>query len=148
MSTQMYNVDVQFEGQEEIVTVGVEGVSEEDVYNFLPCIFPKDVAYEVVNIVLDEDTTPDLERKKQAKNQELKNKYEQKYLEFLSICENMDGTEIQGGMAIVLDNSKEEFFICPLKEAKSLDNQNFKIMVAAEPNEENDDAVVEIGEEE
>ena len=133
--TYMYNVEVKFEEQEDIVVIGVEGSSEEDVYNFIPCIIPESVAYEVINITIDETTTPELERKKENRNKAMQEKYQEKYNEFLQICENMNETEDQKSLALVMDITKEDFFITELDKASDLDIEQYKIMVAANAEE-------------
>jgi len=68
--TYMYNVEIKFKNQENNVIMGIEGTDEDDVYNFIPCVLPSDVEYELINITLDEGNTPDMERKKQQKKLE------------------------------------------------------------------------------
>ena len=138
MTSKMYNVQVKFETDENPVIIGVEGTSDEDVYNFLPCIIPAEVKYQLISIELDENTTPDLERRKQARNGEIKARYNAIYNEFIQICENMNDKNNDDGLAIVMDITKEEFFICTKSQAlQTVENsEKFKIMVVAEPNSE------------
>ena len=140
MTSKMYNVQVKFETDDKPVIIGVEGTSDEDVYNFLPCIIPAEVKYELISIEVDENTTPDLERKKQARNNDIKARYQAIYQEFVQICENMNDKENPEGLAIVMDITKEEFFICSSNQAKTSaeTSENFRIMVMAEPNDENE----------
>ena len=137
----MYNVQVKFETDENPVVIGVEGTSDEDVYNFLPCIIPAEVKYELISIEVDENTTPDMERKKQARNNDIKARYQAIYQEFVQICENMNDKDNPEGLAIVMDITKEEFFICSAKQAKTSaeTSENFRIMVIAEPNDNNNE---------
>jgi hypothetical protein len=143
MTSKMYNVQVKFETDDNPVIIGVEGTSDEDVYNFLPCIIPAEVKYELISIEVDENTTPDMERKKQARNNDIKARYQAIYQEFVQICENMNDKEHPEGLAIVMDITKEEFFICSSKQAESsVDaSENFRIMVMAEPNENNEEEI-------
>ena len=131
--TRMYNVEVKFKDQEENVIMGIEGHSEEDVYNFIPCVIPKDVEYELIDITLDETTTVDIERKKQDRQNEMRMKYQEKYNEFLQICENMNDIQKKEGMAIVMDITKQEFFICSLKQAEEIESEDMIIQIKAEP---------------
>ena len=136
MTAKMYNVQVKFETDENPVVIGVEGTSDEDVYNFLPCIIPAEVKYELISIEVDEKTTPDIERKKQSRNKSIRARYDAIYNEFIQICENMNSQDNQDGLAIVMNITKEEFFICTKAQADSTveSSENFKIMVVAEPN--------------
>ena len=131
--TQMYNVEVKFSDREENVIMGIEGSSEEDVYNFIPCVIPNDVEYELIDIKIDDSTTVELERKKQDKENEMRMKYEEKYNEFIQICENMNDIQKKEGLAIVMDLPKQEFFISSIQQAESMESEDMIIQVRAEP---------------
>jgi hypothetical protein len=133
--TKMYNVKVKFATEKEAVIMGIEGTDEDDVYNFIPCVIPSNVEYELISIDVDEGTTPDMERKKQARKNELQAKYQAILEEFTQICENLNDVEQKNGMAIVLDQTKDEFFICTLEQANQLDEKNHNIMIKAEPHD-------------
>ena len=131
--TQMYNVEVKFKDREDNVIMGIEGTDEDDVYNFIPCVIPKDVEYELIDIRLDETTTVEMERKKQNKQNELQARYQEKYNEFVQICENMNNIENQEGMAIVFDKKAQDFFVCSLSQAKKIESDDMIIQISAEP---------------
>ena len=130
----MYNVEVKFEEQENAVIIGVEGSSEEDVYNFIPCIIPGKVAYEILNITIDDSTTPDLERKKENRKKEIQAKHKIKHEEFVQLCENMNEQSEKQSLALVMDVTKEDFFITELDKAEKLDEDQYKIMASATNN--------------
>jgi len=134
--TYMYNVEVKFKNQEENVIMGIEGSSEEDVYNFIPCVIPNDVEYELIDIRLDDTTTVELERKKQDRQNELQAKYQEKYNEFVQICENMNDVQKKQGMAIVYDKRNQDFILCTLDQAKRVESEDMIIQIAAEPKTE------------
>lgn len=131
--TNMYNVEVKFKGREDNVIMGIEGTDEEDVYNFIPCVIPHDVEYELIDIRLDETTTVDIERKKQDRQNEVQAKYQEKYNEFVQICENMNDVQKKQGMAILYDKNNQDFIICTLEEAKKVESEDMIIQVAADP---------------
>lgn len=131
--TQMYNVEVKFKDREDNVIMGIEGIDEDDVYNFIPCVIPQGVEYELIDIQLDDSTTVDIEKKKQNKQNELQAKYQEKYNEFVQICENMNDVQKKQGMAIVFDKKDQDFYICTLGQAKKVESDDMIIQIAAEP---------------
>lgn len=142
MTTKMYNAEIKFEGQEDTVIIGVEGESADDVYNFLPCILPKDVACEVIDIVLDENVTVEQERERQEQrqksNEELQEKYKEIENEFVQICNNLTEHQMDVGMGIALDKATNEFFISELDKLDTLDPIQFQIVLRAEKSENED----------
>ena len=142
----MYNVEVKFKDREENVIMGIEGTDEEDVYNFIPCVIPEGVEYELINIQIDQTTTVDTERKKQNKQNELQAKYQAKYNEFVQICENMNDVQKKQGMAIVFDKKNQDFYICDLDQAKKVESEDMIIQIAAEPKTDEQIAIAEADE--
>lgn len=144
--THMYNVEVKFKDREENVIMGIEGTDEDDVYNFIPCVIPEGVEYELIDIRLDDTTTVDMERKKQNRQNELQARYQAKYNEFVQICENMNEAQSKDGMAIVFDKKAQDFFICSLNQAKQIESDDMIIQIAAEPKTDEEIAIAEADE--